>query len=613
MRDFRIRFVPCFALGALLVGCGGETTSPAVVDTPEATVSTPVTDGDAVADFFTEFTARWMRHNPNFAVSSAYFTADIQNELERELTPWTRAHRLETIALAREGLQQLSALDLSNATPEQRLSARLMGAQLQTVVDGEPYLDYIDFPINQLEGANVGLVTAFTLNHPFLDATDVENYVLRLQQVDERMGEAVAESARRAALGIRLPANILRTTLAQLADFVDDAPSDNPYIATLVEKSAGVNGLEETRRQQLIAEATRILEAEVYPAWAAAMAELEAQLPNADDAVGVSRFENGAAVYQNRLAYYTTTDLTADEVHQIGLAQVARIEAEMDTLFRQLGMAEGSITERVRALEAQMAYTDDAEGRAALVSDIRAWLSDAQARAVDLFDRIPTTPVIAQPYPEFLWESRPASYSAAPLDGSRPAIYQIPLRTNELTGFGKRSTVIHETVPGHHFQLALIGENPALPRFMQMRAYGGISAVTEGWALYAEQLAAESGWYEGDIEGLLGQLDSALFRARRLVVDTGLHTQGWTRQQAIDYGIPPSEVDRYIVRPGQACAYMIGQLKIVELRERARSALGGYFSLRGFHNTVLGAGVVPLTMLEQIVDEWIEYEESLHL
>ena len=171
--------------------------------------------------------------------------------------------------------------------------------------------------------------------------------------------------------------------------------------------------------------------------------------------------------------------------------------------------------------------------------------------------------------------------------------------------YEKRSLVYHETVPGHHFQLALIAENQELPRFMQVRAFGGISAITEGWALYAERLAAESDWYDGDIEGRLGYLDSMLFRARRLVVDTGLHAMRWTRQQAIDYGIPPSEVDRYVVNPGQACAYMLGQLKIVELREKARAALGDRFSIREFHNVVLGAGVAPLTMLEQVVDEYI--------
>ena len=174
-----------------------------------------------------------------------------------------------------------------------------------------------------------------------------------------------------------------------------------------------------------------------------------------------------------------------------------------------------------------------------------------------------------------------------------------------MTKFALRSLVYHETIPGHHFQIAFQTENKLLPRFRQIAAFGGISALGEGWALYAERLAAESGWYDGDLEGRLGQLDSELFRARRLVVDTGIHAKRWTRQQAIDYGIEPSEVERYVVNPGQACSYMIGQLKIIELREKAKKALGDRFSLNQFHNTILSTGTVPLEILERQVDAYI--------
>ena len=174
-----------------------------------------------------------------------------------------------------------------------------------------------------------------------------------------------------------------------------------------------------------------------------------------------------------------------------------------------------------------------------------------------------------------------------------------------MTKFGLRTLVYHETVPGHHFQIALELENEANPRFRRIRALGGLSALTEGWGLYAERLAAESGWYKNDLEGQLGQLDAALFRARRLVVDTGLHAKRWTREQAIDYGIEASEIERYVVNPGQACAYMLGQLKIVELRDRAQRTLGSRFSPKAFHNQVLMTGTVPLPILERQVDAYI--------
>jgi uncharacterized protein (DUF885 family) len=239
------------------------------------------------------------------------------------------------------------------------------------------------------------------------------------------------------------------------------------------------------------------------------------------------------------------------------------------------------------------------------MADIDAMIAEAQRRSALKFDRRPQGPVIAQPYPRFREANAAASYTAPPLDGSRPAIFQMPLRPERMTKFALRTLVHHETVPGHHFQIALMVEDRSLPRFRQARVFGGISAITEGWALYAERLAAESGWYADDPEGLLGQMDGELFRARRLVVDSGLHAKRWTRQQAIDYGIEASEIERYVVNPGQACAYMIGQLKILELRDRAKTTLKQRFSERAFHNAVLAPGAVPLELLEQEVDRYI--------
>ena len=191
------------------------------------------------------------------------------------------------------------------------------------------------------------------------------------------------------------------------------------------------------------------------------------------------------------------------------------------------------------------------------------------------------------------------------MDGSRPGIFQYPLRTEIMTTFGLRTVVYHETVPGHHFDIAQQVENKGLPAFRQLGTFGGTPARTEGWGLYAEHLAAESGWYENDLEGLLGQLSWELLRARRLVVDTGLHAKRWTRQQAIDYGIEAAEVERYVVWPGQATSYTIGELKILELRDRAKKALSDRFSLRDFHNMVIATGNVPLEILERQTDAYI--------
>jgi uncharacterized protein (DUF885 family) len=282
----------------------------------------------------------------------------------------------------------------------------------------------------------------------------------------------------------------------------------------------------------------------------------------------------------------------------------------MDAILRKLGRTTGSVNQRIERLKADLSYPGTSEGRARIMADIETTIRDAEKRAGALFDLRPKAMVIAQPYPEFRWASAAASYTAPPVDGSRPGIYQMPLRPEYMTRFGLRTLVYHETVPGHHFHSAFSVENTRLPKFRQVRALGGISAIGEGWALYAERMVAQEGWYEGDPEGLLGQLDDELFRARRLVVDTGLHAMRWTRQQAIDYGIEASEVERYVVNPGQATAYKIGQLEIFRLRDKARTALGPRFNLKEFHNAVLSAGTVPLTVLEREVDAYIRSRQA---
>jgi uncharacterized protein (DUF885 family) len=559
---------------------------------------------EALHAFFDRFTADWVRTDPDLAVATRFLQGDEQAALERRLTPRTREWKLERIELARRGLAELARFDPAALSDEDRVSADVMRSQLQTIVDGEPFLDF-ELPLNQMNGANVEIPNALTVSHPVLEPADAERYVARLAEVDDRMREATAESAYQAELGIVPPRFIVQATIDQMERFVAYPAGENPLVTTLANKMRDVTGLDEETRTRLTAQATRIVEQEVYPAWRDAVAVLRRQLPIAGEEAGISRLPRGLQAYAYALRRFTTTDLTADRIHEIGLREVARIEAEMDSLFRLVGLSEGTIKERGDRLRERLAYPVNDEGRRQIMADIQSMLADALVRSRALFDVMPRARVVAQPYPEFRWDNAAASYTAPLPDGSRPGIFQMPLRADELTRYELRSLVYHETVPGHHFQIALAVENENLPAFRQLRVFGTISATVEGWALYAERLALEQGWYEGDIEGMIGALESQLFRARRLVVDTGLHTRGWTREQAIAYGIAPSEVDRYVAWPGQACAYTVGQLKLVELRERARAALGERFSLRAYHNVVLGLGSVPLDVLEREVDRWI--------
>ncbi len=556
-----------------------------------------------IDDFFRDFTATWVRGNPNLATSSRYFSGEEQDRLERQLTPQTVAYRRARIQLAKEGLAQLQKFDRSKLTPTQRISADLMQWQLDTVVREEPYLDYT-FPLEQMNGVNVNLIESLTVRHPLANEKDAENYVAALRQVSTRMEEAVAESRAMAAKNIIPPKFILNATIKQMRGFVDPSPGQNPFVAIFAQKMEAAK-IPEPRREELRSEAEKIVGVEVYPVWKNAIATLESQVPRSTDDAGLWRLKGGADAYTYFLRRYTTTNLTPEQIHQIGLNEVARIEKEMDTIFRRLGRTEGSINERSERLKQDLAYPRTEEGRMAIMAEADSILRDAEKRAAVLFDKTPKSRVVVQPFPRFREANAAANYNSPAPDGSRPGVIQIPLRPEMMTKFALRSLIYHEGVPGHHFQIALEAEDKTLPRFRQVRAFGNISALGEGWGLYAERLASESGWYDGDPEGQLGQLYDALWRARRLVVDTGLHAKHWTRQQAIDYGIEASEVERYVVFPGQACSYMIGQLKIVELREKARKALGDKFSLREYHDVVLDTGTVPLEILERQVDAYI--------
>jgi uncharacterized protein (DUF885 family) len=559
-----------------------------------------------IDDFFRDFAAEWVRGNPNLATSTRYFTGDEQDRLERQLTPETLAWRQERIRLARKGLAELPKFNRARMTETQRVSADVMQWQLDMVAKEEPYLDY-SFPLEQFNGANVRLPNQLAVVRPLLNEKDAGNYLAALGQVSSRMEEATEEARRLAAKGMLPPRFILQATIKQMQGFVSSPPAQNPFVTALDQRLAQVKSIPDAKRAELRAEAEKIVSAQVYPAWRKAIALLEPLVDRAKDDAGIWRFKGGPEAYAYFLRRFTTTNLTPDQIHQLGLSQVERIETQMDGLLRRLGRNEGSVKERIEKLQADLRYLNPTseESRAAIMRDIEGILRDAEKRSALLFDNRPKSPVIAQPYPRFREANAAASYNSPAPDGSRPGTFQFPLRPEEMTKFGLRSVVYHEAVPGHHFQIALEMENPALPRFRQVRTFGGISALGEGWGLYAERLAAESGWYENDIEGQLGELNYELFRARRLVVDTGLHAKHWTRQQAIDYGIETSEVERYVVFPGQACSYMLGELKIIELRDRAKQALGDRFSFQGFHNAVLGAGTVPLDVLERQVDAYI--------
>jgi len=563
-----------------------------------------------------DFSAQWVRLNPQFATRTQYFTGAEQDAIDRELSLGgtfggsfgvkAAQHRAD---VAHQGLATLASFPDAALTPAQRTSAAVIKWSLDDAVSGAEFAQQ-HFVFEQFGGLHLGLVNFLTTTHPIRNPRDVENYLARLALVAPRIDEGIAEAKAAAHAGIIPPRFVLQRVIEQLDGFLAVKPAANVLVASLDQRIAALgSAVSPAARSQWVSTAEAEVGERILPAYARVRTMLKAQLTLANDDAGGWRLPNGAAYYANSLASLTTTTLTPAEIHAIGLREVARIEQEMEAILQQLGAKDGTIQARIEHLNATLNPPAEPDPRVALVAQVDAIVQDAERRSAAVFDLRPKAPVTVMREPAFSEKTAAAHYSPPAPDGTKPGIYWLPLpdfnpRTTWL-GTGLKSTAYHEAVPGHHFQVTIQQESTELPRYRKLGVFGFNSAYIEGWALYAERLTAENGWYDGDLPGKLGYLSLQLFRARRLVADTGLHDLKWTRQQVIDYGFTPTETERYIVWPGQACSYMIGQLRILELREKAKLALGAKFSIKEFHNLVLRGGSMPLDVLATEVDHWI--------
>jgi uncharacterized protein (DUF885 family) len=472
------------------------------------------------------------------------------------------------------------------------------------------------YPIAPMWGTQVQLPSFLESTHVVKNEKTARNYVRRLEAMGEKLDAVTAEMQRQAGLGVVLPLALLEKAQIGIKDTVAPAPRDNPLVTSFVARMRKARGLDAQLQAALARDAAAALKDRVYPAYARMQAALAAQRPAAaTQTAGVSRLPDGGAYYVLVLKQMTTTDYTPEQVHALGLREVARVTAEMDGLLRSQGLTDGTVGARMQSLhdDPRFRLPNSDEGRRQLLTRYQQLLDEVGARLPDYFRTLPPTKLVVERVPTAAEKGTSgAYYQGAAMDGSRPGTFFVNLRDpSETATWQMKTLAYHEGLPGHHLQISIAENLKGLPLIRQQTLY---SAYAEGWALYAERLAAEMGMYKDDPFGDLGRLQAELFRSARLVVDTGLHAQGWTREQAIDYMVGTtgqvqseviSEVERYMGQPGQACAYKVGQLKILELRERARAALGPRFTLKDFHAVVLENGGVPLTLLAQLVDEWI--------
>lgn len=556
-----------------------------------------------------KFAEDWVRMNPQSATSTQYFSGAEQARLDRELTPLTKAQRQKMQAMARTGLARLDKWMADPLDENQRVSASVMRWSLQNVIANEPFEDH-NFVFSQFSGVQVSLVNFMTTTHPMRNPQDVDSYLARLEQVGTRMDEALARARDAASRSLIPPRFILERAQYQVDTFLKPAANENVLVTSLAQRTEKMEGLSPEARKAALARAAGIVEERIRPSYKRVQEFMAEIHPRTGDVAGISRLPNGAAAYARAVENFTSTRLTPNEIHEIGLREVARIEGEMDRHLRSLGLTEGNIETRMKQLDARFQPKGEGDPRPAILASYAEMVKDAERRSSTLFNLKPRAPVEVRREPPLTEPSAAAHYSLPAPDGTRPGIFWVPMRGPTFDMIRMRSLSYHEAVPGHHFQLAIQQELTGIPKYRSQRIFSGGSAHSEGWALYTERLAVEQNWYEGDVPGLLGALGSELFRARRLVVDTGLHSKGWTRQQAIDYGIGAQEVERYVAWPGQANAYMIGMLRIIELREKAKKELGAKFSLPAFHDLVLGAGSVPLDVLGELVDGWIAKQKK---
>ncbi|MCH8327533.1 MAG: DUF885 domain-containing protein [Candidatus Marinimicrobia bacterium] len=547
--------------------------------------------------------ADWEWTLENFPTYGTFLGDPRYNDRLMDLTP----EAIEARQLyARDMLGRLDKIKADDLDAADRLNYDLFRQQFEEQVQGQIFSDNL-MPVNQMRSVQISLASLQMVT-PFNNLKDYQNYIKRLSLMPRLIQQTADLMRRGMESGWVMPKVPLRSVPDQIQAQIDGKVVDSPFYRPF---KAFPQSIDPQEQQELAATARSIITDELKPAFKALRTFIvQEYLPAARDEVGAWALPDGAAFYAYRVKSMTTTDLTADEIHDIGQGEVARIKVEMMKIVKATGFGAdfAAFTHFLRT--DKRFYHTSAE---ALLSGYRDLSKRIDPKLTQLFGKLPRAPYGVEPIPDYEAPASTTAYYRRPAaDGSRPGtFFANTYALDQRPTYEMAALTIHEAVPGHHLQISLAQELENMPNF---RKYGGYTAFTEGWGLYSESLGEEMGMYT-DPYDKFGQLSYEMWRAVRLVVDTGMHHKRWTRQQAIDFfhentGLSElniiSEVDRYIVWPGQALAYKIGELKIKELRAIATETLGEDFDIRDFHDTVLGQGALPLNLLEAQVLAWME-------
>ncbi|MBD1580909.1 DUF885 domain-containing protein [Pseudoalteromonas sp. S16_S37] len=596
---------------ALLGGCQQTAEKPAPTQQVQQVEQSEVEKANA---FFEEVFMRGVMRSP---VYQTYMG------IKQDYDKWddeSEARDLEDLELTKKDLATLKTIDRNKLDAATQVSYDLMQQNLENEIADFKWR-YHSYPVNQMYGTH-SMVPAFLINqHQITDVKDAQAYISRLNGVPKVFDQLIDNLEIRADKGIIAPKFVFPHVIESSKNIIVGAPFENGKDSTLLadfKRKVDKLSIDDSEKSALIAQATEALQVAVKPAYSKLINYLAQLEKRADDRDGAWKFPDGEAYFNNALARTTTTALTAKEIHQIGLSEVARIHDEMRAIKDKVGF-KGDLKAFMEFMKTnkQFYLPNTDEGKEQYLSEATALIDNMKSRLDELFIVKPKADMIVKRVEAFREKAAGKAFYQQPApDGSRPGIYYANLYDMEaMPTYQMEALAYHEGIPGHHMQIAIAQELEGVPKF---RKFGGYTAYIEGWGLYSELVPKEMGLYE-DPYSDFGRLAMELWRACRLVVDTGIHAMKWTRQEGIDYYVnntPNAKsdgvkmVERHIVMPSQATAYKIGMLKILELREAARKELGDKFDIRQFHDVVLKNGPVPLNVLERFVDEWVASKKA---
>jgi uncharacterized protein (DUF885 family) len=607
---------------AALAGCG--TTTNDTSSSPQQTVKTSQVTSRAQIDKLVDAHTRDFMHLEPTLATSLNLSKAVAGDFAHRLPDYSPEGMKTLQKTMLKAANEMAAIDIEQLNTQDRLHVSVNKVIDQYFAGSQDFsAGYIDtwgghlpYIVNQIAGPLIDIPSLLQDQHAVTNRLQADNYLKRLEALSKMVGQVLHKVKADEKVGVILPKKLFGKTLGYLNAFIAVPASEHSLVSSLAAKIAKVDSMDGKMRQQYLTKARQLVENGVYPAYRQVAEFMAKQQHRAPDSDGIWAQPGGAAFYQHEILYLGDSTRTADEIHQIGLDEVNRITNQMDQILKANGKHQGTVGERMMALndDPRFLYEDSDAGREQLLEDLRQQVEDIMKKAPQLFATLPKQPVQVKRVPIVKEKGAAGGYYMPPaLDGSRDGEYYINLydiKSNP--SFGLKTLTYHEAVPGHHFQIALNMEQKGLGI---MRQNGQFNAYVEGWALYSELLAKEMGAYEGDPWGDLGRLQAELYRAARLVVDTGLHHKRWSREKTVEYfyqttGVSRNDaqnaINRYMAWPGQALGYKLGMLKLVELRQWAKAQLGTKFDIKVFHDLVLLPGSRPLTVLEDDVKRWVK-------